>query len=88
MKKSVMISRALTAQCQQNAQPCVTAFQNNMPSVQDPQFDQKVCRVLKTFYDCIRTATFGCSDEALESALQELMEEGQNACPNEFGGSG
>jgi len=85
MKKTVMMSRALTAQCKQNAQPCVNAFHNNMPSVQDPQFEQKVCRVLKTFYDCIQAATFGCTDEALDSAMTELMQEGQNACPNEFG---
>jgi len=85
MKKTVMMSRALTAQCQQNAQPCVNSFQNNMPSVHDAQFEQKVCRVLKTFYDCIQAATFGCHDEALQSAMQELLQEGQNACPSEFG---
>jgi len=83
-----MMTRALSPQCQQNAQPCVTTFQNNMPSVHDPQFDEKVCRVLKSFHDCIEAATIGCYDEELNNAMQDLRQEGATACPNEFGRHG
>jgi len=81
-------ARQMSDYCQSQAEICVSTARRNMPSVGDPQYEQKACRVYRTFYDCIRSAVTTCDVPELNQAIEEFRVEGLTVCPNEFSGTG
>jgi len=88
-KRSLLGTRALSPQCNQAGERCANNFGNSMGSLSpnDPQAERKICRALRTFYDCVKSGTSGCSHPQLASTLHQLLTEGRAACPSEFSGA-
>jgi len=88
-KKSLMETRALSSYCQNAVSSCANTLNNvlNNVSVHDSQLEQKVCRAIRVFYDCVKRGTSSCSDAQVNQALRELLAEGRAACPREFQGA-
>jgi len=88
-KRSLLETRALSQQCQQAGQACARTFTTTLNSLpaNDPQLERKVCRTLRTFYDCVKRGTSSCRDPQLTTTLNQLLTEGRSACPGEFAGA-
>jgi len=88
-KRSLNETRALSPQCQQAGQRCSQTFTTalNSLSANDPQLERKLCRTLRTFYDCVKRGTSSCSDPQLNTALNQLLIEGRAGCPSGFAGA-
>jgi len=88
-KKSLKATRALTYQCQSAAERCANSLNSSLNSISanDPQLERKVCRAVRTFYDCVKQGTSSCYDAQLNAAMNNLLSEGRASCPNEFAGA-
>jgi len=82
------VEEELSPECVAKAERCINAVRHNAPSQQDPDYHTKMCRVYKTFYDCISTSTADCATAALSAAIEDFRVQGLTACPQEFSGTG
>jgi len=88
VKRSLELRYGSMGDCQEASQEiydCSRTMGNNMPATTDPLFQQKLCRQIKTFYDCGVGATKKCNDVTLQTALDRLKSDGHYTCPSEFG---
>jgi len=88
-KKSIMSTRGLDGHCQNAIRRCTTTLNDVIASVpvNDPQLEQKICRAIRNFYDCVKSGMSSCNDASLNQALADLLAEGRAACPREFQGA-
>jgi len=88
VKRSLELRYGSSGGCQMAAQQivgCSRTLKSNTPETEDPEFVEKACRELKTFYDCGVSAMTNCNDFRLQTALDKLDTDGRQVCPNEFG---
>jgi len=88
-KKSLISTRTISSQCQNAIRSCTNTLNNALASISanDPQVEQKVCRALRNFYDCVKRGTSSCYDAQLQQALNDMLAQGRAACPREFQGA-
>jgi len=80
-KRSMKLTRALSAECEHAAAPCVTAFYSTEFDSSDPELLDKICTAARRMHTCLTVATADCADTATTQALQELNNELTQNCP-------